>query len=715
MRSLFLPAAAVMAVLPLAPTTVAADPIETLDEVQVTATRAPQPVDRLPAQVTVITGDELRARGANDLRTALSLVAGVDAPPGGDAGQASAVPSLWGLHEFDAFLLVVDGVPLGGAYNPSIRTLDLNDVERIEVLKGAAPVVYGATAFVGVIQVIHYKAGESSNEAQIGYGSYGSTQGSVSIALPTIEGYRQSFSASGERQQYKDDREGLNNGKFLYRGAGDLLGGQFRIDADAALQRQLPSSPVIRLGAELVTPVDANFNPGDARISENRYHVVLGYAHDTVLGTWDTTASYTHANINDVRGFLSNDFNDPAAEPDAAGDNADYFNQDRGILDVYLDTHLVKEVLPGLQFVYGADFLYGSGKQQSRNGAYCAGGTAAPYACGSDQPGPVPQNTATRPVDEINGIDDRRAFYGQYLQGTWQPTERWTVLAGLRLNETHERKRSTHVDTADAANDTDDFDTKNKTKLSGMIGSSYRVWKQGLDEAVVYADYRNQFKPAAIDFGPDVTPAVLNPETSRSYDGGIKGRLLDGHLDYDANVFFLHFNNLVVQTTDAAGDPVMVNAGSSIFKGFELETRYHVYNDLSVGLNYSYHDARYVKYAADDGVGNYDGKNRALSPHTLVSYGFYYGPREGFNASLVAAYIGNRYLDEDNSASTPSYTTLDGSLGYRFRRYRVSVNGYNLTDERKPVTNSEFGDGSYYVLPARAVFLNLGMDLRQLW
>src|SRR5207253_1391145 len=99
-----------------------------LSEVQITATRVAEPIERLPATVTVVGGDSLRDRGAGDLRTALALVAGVDAPPGGDAGPASSVPSLWGLHEFDAFLLVVDGVPAGGAFNPALPTLDLHDV-----------------------------------------------------------------------------------------------------------------------------------------------------------------------------------------------------------------------------------------------------------------------------------------------------------------------------------------------------------------------------------------------------------------------------------------------------------------------------------------------------------------------------------------------------------------------------------------------------------
>ena len=127
-----------------------------LEPVEVTTAKIPISLSDVAATVTIVSGDELRARNATDLRTALSLVAGVDIAPGGDNGPAGSVPGMWGLREFDAFLLVVDGIPAGGAFNPALTTLDLNNVERIEVLRGAAPVMYGATSFVGVIHVIHY-------------------------------------------------------------------------------------------------------------------------------------------------------------------------------------------------------------------------------------------------------------------------------------------------------------------------------------------------------------------------------------------------------------------------------------------------------------------------------------------------------------------------------------------------------------------------------
>src|SRR5450755_1317345 len=161
---------------------------QALDEVVVTATRIPEPADRIPADISVVSGQELIDRGASDMASALSLVPGVEAPSGGDAGPSSAVPAFWGLHEFDAFLLVVDGVPWGGAFNPGITSLDFTDVQRVEAMKGSAPVMYGATSFVAVVQLLHYPAGEASNDADIAVGNYGSVRGSAAFALPEIDG-----------------------------------------------------------------------------------------------------------------------------------------------------------------------------------------------------------------------------------------------------------------------------------------------------------------------------------------------------------------------------------------------------------------------------------------------------------------------------------------------------------------------------------------------
>ena len=666
-----------------------------VEEIVVTATRVPEANERVPADTTVVQGAELRTRDAWDMQSGLSLVPGVEAPAGGDAGPSSAVPSFWGLHEFDAFLLVVDGVPWGGAFNPAISALDMNDVERIEVLKGAAPVMYGATSFVGVVQLLHYPAGEAANEADIAGGLYGSARGEISLALPSTTGFRESLALDGQSGGFSDRRENLSDGELLYRAALDIGPGTLRIDADTAIERDIPPSPVLRVGTGLtaVAPLNANFNPANAAIDNNTYHGDLGWTQATGLGTWDSLLSFAHSDIIDIRAFL---------HPDLSG-TADTQDQHRMINDVYADTHVANEAFENVTLIGGMDLLYGFARQSSRNGndAYTVPLNGSV----------VPPSTDVLPVSEIGTTNDKRLFLGQYVQADWKPDERWDVMAGLRLNETFEHKFSSDLVLPPPSPETFDSETANKNVVrpSETIGASWRAWQDGGDEAVLYADFRDAFKPAAIDFGPDYTPDILNPETAQSYEIGVKGAAGAGLLTYEAEAFLQNFQNLVVATPTGA----LANAASERLKGVELETHWRLAPDLALAANLAWHDARFGNYLFFDGANtvNVAGKQLTLSPRILASAGLLYTPDEGWNATLVANYVGRRYLDEENTAPVGAYTTLAATIGYRFGKYLVALEGTNLTNERPPVSASEFGSQSFYLLNARMVWLRLGYSL----
>jgi iron complex outermembrane receptor protein len=674
-------------------------PAPDIEQLEVTATRIPERADNVPAYVSVVTGDDLRRRGVKDLRTALSLVAGVEAPSGGDAGPASAVPSFWGLHEFDAFLLVVDGVPLGGAFNPAIPDLDLTNVERIEVLKGSAPVMYGVTSFVGVIQVIHYPAGQAESRTTLSAGSYDSIRGSAAIALPDLGKFKQSLTLDGEREGFADRRERVSDARALYRLNGEVAGGAFGLDLEADLTGTIPNSPVIRAGTALttLTPLDANYNPSDAAIDESRYHAVLRYSHPTPVGDWETTASLSYAQIKDIRGFLRPDLVDDGS------DNVDSQNQRRRIQDDYLDSHVDTRFGETLSVVWGADLLYGLGTQASVNGAYFA-----PLEGGV----PLPSTTSLH-VDEVNTLKDRRWFGGEYAQADWKIAPRWDMTLGVRLNETSEWKHSIHFDGFDTTANTDDTRSRTVVRLTDMVGLTFRAWESGANEAVLYADYRDSFKPAAVDFGPDNTPDILNPETAKSYEAGVKGALAGGQLSYEAGFFLLDFRNLVVATTDANGDQIFQNAGGERLRGFEIEGGWRIADDLKLEGAFSWHDARFTHYVAAEGGLNVDasGNQLTLSPHYLGSLGLTYAPPRGVFGSFVASYVGRRFLDLANTAPAAAYTTLDATLGYRWGRYSLSVDGYNLSGERQPVTASEFGDSSYYLTPPRKILVTFAAAL----
>lgn len=87
--------------------------------------------------------------------------------------------------------------------------------------------------------------------------------------------------------------------------------------------------------------------------------------------------------------------------------------------------------------------------------------------------------------------------------------------------------------------------------------------------------------------------------------------------------------------------------------------------------------------------------------------GLLYAPDQGFSATAVARYVGRRFLDEENTAPVGGYTTFDANLGYRFGRYQLALEGSNLSNQRPPVTSSEFGSQSFYLLPARMLWVRL--------
>ena len=664
-----------------------------LSEVTVTATRIPEPVDQIPASISTVSGGELRHRNAWELASALSLVPGVEAPAGGDAGPSSSVPAFWGLHEFDAFLLVVDDIPWGGAFNPAITTLDLNDVQRIEVLKGAAPVMYGATSFVGVVHVLHYPAGEAANEADVAIGSHGSARGSASFVLPEWGDYRQSFAADGQSLGFTGRRENVSDGRLLYRGALDLGTGRLSVDANLSIVRDVPPSPVIREGAALtnLTPIDANFNPADAAIDEDKYQLAVSYSRPTTWGTWDTLVSLSRSNVDDIRAFL---------HPDLSGD-ADTQNQNRTVVDDYFDTHLATED-GGVTLLAGADLLYGYGRQSTLNG-----NTA--YTVPLDG-SVLPPPTTQLPVNEFGFVADKRLFAGQYVQLDWKPDARWDLLAGVRLNETRERKFASDL-TLPPFTPTQEYAaqsaSRNVVRPTETVGASYRAWVRGPDELVLYADYRNAFKPAALDFGPDYQPAVLEPETAKSYEVGLKGLAADGRLSYQAEAFRLDFKNLVVRTESG----FLTNAAAERLQGAELEARYRITDALVIAANYSYHDARFTQYLFFDLDSNsyvdVGGRQLPLSPHHLASAGILYEPSQGFDSTLVMSYVGRRFLDEQNVAPVGGYTKVDATLGYRLGHYQLTLEGTNLTNQRPPVSASEFGSESFYLLNARTLWLRL--------
>src|SRR6266568_8165755 len=278
-----------------------------LQSIEVTATRLPEDPQDVPGAIEVFPGEELSAQGAQDLRGTLANAIGIEIAPGGDAGPASAVPDFWGLKEFDAFLLVVDGVPWGGAFNPALTTLDLNDIERIEVVRGPAPVTYGATSFVGVIHVVHKDTAAKDKSLTVRGGSYGTFGFHFASPVPLSGKWSSRLSLDAQREGFSDDRTNYRRGHALWR-VGRKGNGANRawFNFDMNWLNQNPASPRVRDGKSLtpLVPVDANNNPNGSFLNDRRLTGAAGFDRSVGSGTWSGTVSLSHSRQSALRGFL---------------------------------------------------------------------------------------------------------------------------------------------------------------------------------------------------------------------------------------------------------------------------------------------------------------------------------------------------------------------------------------------------------------------------
>jgi vitamin B12 transporter len=155
----------------------AQEPTDTIEltPVVVTATRAPRPAADVPALVTVLDGEELRARGITTVFEALREVPGATVVQLGAFGGQTSLFLRGGQSNYVKVL--VDGVPLnqpGGAFD--FANLRTDNVDRIEVLRGPASVLYGSDAVTGVVQIFTRRGGAQglrNGELTVRGGTYG--------------------------------------------------------------------------------------------------------------------------------------------------------------------------------------------------------------------------------------------------------------------------------------------------------------------------------------------------------------------------------------------------------------------------------------------------------------------------------------------------------------------------------------------------------------
>lgn len=167
----------------------------------VSASRAPLAADVVARQVLTLTHDDLAAAGVRTINDVLKLSASVDVRQRGGFGIQTDISIDGGTHDQIAILL--NGVLLVNpqtGHNAADFPVNISDIERIEILEGAASRVMGSQAFSGAINVVTRGAASVSPlEAMVEGGSYGTVRGEARTSWSIEKGWMVSASGSGQR------------------------------------------------------------------------------------------------------------------------------------------------------------------------------------------------------------------------------------------------------------------------------------------------------------------------------------------------------------------------------------------------------------------------------------------------------------------------------------------------------------------------------------
>lgn len=206
----------------------AAQPVR-MDPVVVTATRIPQPVSSLLSDVRIIDSTDIANAGTQSLIELLQAQGGVEIATTGGPGQVSGV-FMRGTNA-NHVVVLIDGVRVNSATSgtTAFENIPLNQIERIEIVRGPASSLYGADAIGGVIQIFTRQGGNrTSLSAGLGTWStqrysagfareFGATQLSIQAGYEDTQAFsatnaRSAFSFNPDSDPYRNKNLGVNLG-----------------------------------------------------------------------------------------------------------------------------------------------------------------------------------------------------------------------------------------------------------------------------------------------------------------------------------------------------------------------------------------------------------------------------------------------------------------------------------------------------------------------
>jgi iron complex outermembrane receptor protein len=650
-----------------------------LEEVAVVGVKQPYrgdaPLESLPQQVQVLSGDLLVEIGAVDLQSALDVAGGV--------ARQNSFGGLWDSFAIRGFAgdenlpsgYLINGFSGGRGFSGN---RDSSNIESIEVLKGPGSALYGRGEPGGTINVVTKKPQfEQEGYVRFSAGRYDTyrTEGDYTNALSDKVAFRVN-GAYVDSQSFRDhiSTEKLSLTPSILFLVSDKTAVNYELEylsqetpfdrGIVAIDRDPEVLPVSRFVGE----------PGDGPVEIEATGHQLTLSHD-FNSDWTLLGGL---------GYRTSSFEGSSSDPELSGSRQKLTTDGRTLTRQKRYRNYEADDISGRieltgnfdtgglthHLLVGADtYTYELDSTQLR---YRVGVGSDAYTI--DIFNPVYGQEVVTPTAVLTDRLEEQTASGLYLQDQIDVTEKLKLLVGLRYDDFSQEIKN-------RANGT--TSKQDQTQTSPRAGISF----DATPNLTLYGSYSEGFRPNS---GADFNGTAFEPEESKSFEVGLKHASSDGRLSTTVAYFQMEKSNVI--TADPVNAGFSAALGEAESEGLELDITGELSDTLRMMLTYAYVDAKSTK-----GVINADWGVEVPAGSPLVNI-----PEHSANLMLVKSFN----LNGAPSSAGVSLNYVDDRLGetidldYRLPAYTlVNLFGsYNVSDNLKLKVNLDnIFNEKYYV------------------
>ncbi|WP_460423093.1 TonB-dependent receptor [Pseudomonas sp. ZL2] len=617
------------------------------------------PLRDIPQTVNVVPQSVIKDQGAQSMEDVLKNVPGIGLSNGD--GQRDQVT----IRGFSA----IGDMYVDGMRDDALYYRDLSNVERVEVVKGPAAVLYGRGSSGGLINSVSKKPTFNPvQEVGVSFDSEGKRRTQFDTGWADQQQGDKAFRLTGaleDSDTFRDD--GYIDRKALAPSAYFKLSDDLELNLGATYlyDKRLIDFGIPALGKRPVdVDRDKRFGAADpdddyARSEVFSFSAGVDYRINDSF-TLSNTSRYYHYDLD-----RNNTLADSSPTRFVTAANGELLvklnrgNVQRTEDGWFNQTELKQQaVLAGMNhnLLYGVEL-----GRQVKDQSVFSQNNVAQVPVFRDGLVDVPFQ-ANRQTAKGTTTQDTAGFY---VQDLIELAPQWKALLGVRY-DVFDQEYGDDLTRTDLS--------RTDTTWSPRIGLVYQP------DAIqsYYVSVSRSYQPSSEVFALSAGNQGLEPEETTNYEIGAKWDLLDSRLALTAALFRLERTNM--KTTDPANPAQLVLAGEQRTDGFEATLSGQLTDKWQVYGGFAFLDAEITKSTSrTNGVAN-EGQTPTLTPRTSANLWLVRSLTEHWRVGMGANYVDERYTALDNVVVMPSYTTVDAALLYNQPKWDMALRLRNVFD-----------------------------------